>query len=406
MKKCPKCNTILDDSKNKCYMCGADLHSRNPIDFMGGFDDQIGAAVTKSQDNVFNNVSGISAKVEQVTSNNTEGNATISTGSSSADFYQQQMNNLNSMQYDERTAIEKIFSNDDRFRSKDEINAEEAMKNNKNNVPQNNPFSDAFNSKKKKKSENLMPSVSHTQQVPVQQSPVQQVPVQQMSQPVAPPPVVVPPVNKAKKEKKASINWGNNLEKSNKKSFFGGNNSSNNGNKFSVNFFLNTACFVLLLFGFIVVIIKNVGKDKVETIELGNLTYQLNEKFVLENQSDASNYYTYGENCVLRISYGLNEEDDFLDTYFNNVQEEYSQEDGYLTRKSTMTIGNNELVEITVTHLKENSAVNSGYTANETYKFVTILHNKKFYEIRFVNLIGDNECSSMYKDLINSLSFK
>ena len=57
MKKCPKCNTILDDSKNKCYMCGADLHSRNPIDFMGGFDDQIGATVTKSQDNVFNNVS-------------------------------------------------------------------------------------------------------------------------------------------------------------------------------------------------------------------------------------------------------------------------------------------------------------------------------------------------------------
>ena len=108
----------------------------------------------------------------------------------------------------------------------------------------------------------------------------------------------------------------------------------------------------------------------------------------------------------MRISYGLNEEDDFLDTYFNNVQEEYSQEDGYLTRKSTMTVGNNELVEITVTHLKENSAVNSGYTANETYKFVTILHNKRFYEIRFVNLIGDNECSSMYKDLINSLSFK
>lgn len=393
MRKCPKCNTILDDSKNKCYMCGADLKSRNPLDFMNGFNDQIGAAVTESQDNVFNNVSGISAKVEQVTNKN-ESNATISTGSSSADFYQQQMNNLNSMQYDERTAIEKIFSNDNRFKSKDEINAEEALKNNKNTKIQNNPFGDAFGEKKKTK-----------EKVVTNNNVVQQVPFQQMNQQIAPAPVVNQPVRPSKKEKKASINWGNNLNNSNKKSFFGGN-SSNNGNRFNVNFFLNTACFVLLLFGFIVVIVKNLGKEKVDTIELGNLTYQINEKFVLENQSEASNYYAYGENCVLRISYGLNEEDDFLDTYFNNVQEEYSSEEGYITRKSTMTVGNNELVEITVTHLKENSAVESGYTANETYKFVTVLHNKRFYEIRFVNLIGDNECSLMYDDLIDSLSFK
>lgn len=395
MKKCPKCNTILDDSKNKCYMCGADLKTKNPIDFMSGFDDQIGAAVTKSQDNVFNNVSGINAKVEQVTNKN-ESNATVSSGSSSADFYQQQMNNLNSMQYDERTAIEKIFSNDNRFKSKDEINAAEALKkNNASNNALDNPFADGFSKKEKKKPKNdVIPPAASNFSTPVQQN------VQHVSQPM------MQQQQQPKKVKKPSINWGNNLGNSNSKKSFFGNSGNSNNNKFSVNFFLNTACFVLLLFGFIVVIIKTVGKDKVETIELGNLTYQINEKFVLENQSEASNYYAYGENCVLRISYGLNEKDDFLDTYFNNVQEEYSSEEGYITKKSTMNVGNNELVEITVTHIKENNAVESGYTANETYKFVTILHNNRFYEIRFVNLIGDNECSTMYRDLIDSLSFK
>ena len=140
MKKCPKCGTILDDTKKKCYMCGSDIQIKPQIDFMNGFDDQIGAAVTKSQDNVFNSVPDISVKVHEVIekSNN---NATFSSGSSSADFYKNEMNSLNGMQYDERTAIEKIFSNDSRFRSKDEINAEEAMKKNKKSAEENPFFS-------------------------------------------------------------------------------------------------------------------------------------------------------------------------------------------------------------------------------------------------------------------------
>ena len=133
MKKCPKCGTILDDSKKKCYMCGCDLQKNNITNFGDVFDTQIGATVTKGQDNVFNNVENISAKVDDVFSNNSSNNsdATFTNSSSSADFYKNQMNSLNSMQYDERTALEKIFSGDSRFRSKDEINAEEAMKMNK-----------------------------------------------------------------------------------------------------------------------------------------------------------------------------------------------------------------------------------------------------------------------------------
>ena len=56
MKKCPKCGTILDDSKKKCYMCGTELSTnKNPFGNGLTFDNDIGATVTKNQDNVFNN---------------------------------------------------------------------------------------------------------------------------------------------------------------------------------------------------------------------------------------------------------------------------------------------------------------------------------------------------------------
>ena len=83
MRKCPKCGTILDDTKKKCYMCGSDIQLKPQIDFMNGFDDQIGATVTKSQDNVFNSVPDISVKVQEVIekSNNS---ATFTSGSTSS----------------------------------------------------------------------------------------------------------------------------------------------------------------------------------------------------------------------------------------------------------------------------------------------------------------------------------
>ena len=103
MKKCPKCGTILDDTKKKCYMCGADLQAKPQIDFMNGFNDQIGAAVTKSQDNIFNSVPDISVKINEVVQESND-NAVFSNGSKPANFYKKEMDSLNSMQYDERTA--------------------------------------------------------------------------------------------------------------------------------------------------------------------------------------------------------------------------------------------------------------------------------------------------------------
>ena len=66
MKKCPKCGTVLDDSKKTCYMCGTVLNNNSPLNFGDTFDNQIGATVTKSQDNVFNNVDSFNQKPKVV----------------------------------------------------------------------------------------------------------------------------------------------------------------------------------------------------------------------------------------------------------------------------------------------------------------------------------------------------
>ena len=60
MKKCPKCGTILDDSKKKCYMCGTEL-TKSVGSFAENFDLKIGAQTSKGQDNVFNNGKDLSA---------------------------------------------------------------------------------------------------------------------------------------------------------------------------------------------------------------------------------------------------------------------------------------------------------------------------------------------------------
>ena len=136
MKKCPKCGTILDDSKVKCYVCGTDLQRQTLTNFGNSFNEKIGASVSNNQGNVLNNSNSFQGvNVNQV-------NGSIASNSNfSNSVYNNQLNNLNSMAYDDRTALEKMFSSDDRFKSKAEINAANAMKNNQ----KRNSFADAFN---------------------------------------------------------------------------------------------------------------------------------------------------------------------------------------------------------------------------------------------------------------------
>lgn len=101
MKRCPKCGTILDDSKNKCYMCGSDLENKTLGSFVDNFDQQIGAVITNNQDNVFNNGKDIVNETHEILDLG-EGNDSsfFSYSSSSKGAYGEEIEQLDGEEYE------------------------------------------------------------------------------------------------------------------------------------------------------------------------------------------------------------------------------------------------------------------------------------------------------------------
>ena len=97
MKKCPKCGTILDDSKKKCYMCGATLtQSQSVKDFSSNFDRDVGAATTRVSDNVFNNGRDIDVNAKDIVDGEINNNGSFfSHSSASRDYFGGEINKLN-----------------------------------------------------------------------------------------------------------------------------------------------------------------------------------------------------------------------------------------------------------------------------------------------------------------------
>ncbi len=97
MKKCPKCGTILDDSKKKCYMCGANLSlSKSVSEFSASFNDEIGSSVSKGTDNVFNNGKDIDVNSKDIVDAEINNNGSFfSHNSSSRDYFGGEINKLN-----------------------------------------------------------------------------------------------------------------------------------------------------------------------------------------------------------------------------------------------------------------------------------------------------------------------
>ncbi len=131
MKKCPKCGTILDDSKKKCYMCGADLSTSASVsDFSSNFDKGIGSSITRGVDNVFNNGVDIDVNSEDMVPEDNNNGSFFSHNSASRDFFGGEINKLNSMSFGKDGFGKKTIFNkkDEGFKSKDELNKIENRK--------------------------------------------------------------------------------------------------------------------------------------------------------------------------------------------------------------------------------------------------------------------------------------
>lgn len=371
MKKCPQCGTILEETKKKCYMCGAELQKKSFVDFGDAFDEQIGATITSGQDNVFNNVTSVVSGVD----NNVGGNAgqvTFSNAMSSAQELQDSVGDNAPHQYDNRTAIEKIFSTDARYKNNDDFNMNNAMNQN------NQEFFTA----------------------PMESGPV-----------MPPPPPPEPHVNKnfineevinKKIKEKPAINWGDNL----KGGLFGKKDNDEEGEKKGFKFSLNTVFNIGSVLFFIVAVVflyvKFVdSKDVEEKQKIAGLNYQISEDFDFKGDSGPSRYYTYGPACALRINYGATvDASGFLDNYFLSVKE--ANKDA-ITRTNEIKVNGNTWSEVTVLDLKENAAVANGYAEVIKYKYVAIVHKGNFYDIVFANDDENTQCLAMFEKFMRSL---
>lgn len=399
MKKCPKCGTILDDSKKKCYMCGADLQRTTVTNFGDSFDEQIGATVTKSQDNVFNNVQNISAKVNDVISNSTS-NATFSQNSSSSGIYNNQINGLNSLHYDERTALEKIFTGDARFRSKDEINANEAMKQNEKNIPNMggnfNPTNGNLNNDVNPNfSNNVMPNNVVNNGPNFSPSEVKKE-VKHKDGGF---------FNKKEKKEKPQINWGNNLSGSNSDTSSYKDKVSKKFN-LNISFIVNTLCFLLFLVGMGYLYFHYIKPEDDKIINLGGLNYSIDKEFLLKSDDTYSKYYTHGENCAVKVTYApTNDVDGFVDSYFETVKESYANNENYSNVVEDIKINDNLWHALSIIEFQDNAAATGGYSKVTKYKYVSMVYKGNFYNIVYANTDNESTCSAMYDKFINTLAF-
>ncbi len=423
MKKCPKCGTILDDSKVKCYICGTDLQRQNLTSFGNNFNESIGATVSNNQGNVFSQNNNIQNGMNQGSTNTIVSNSNYSNS-----LYNNQLNNLNSMAFDDRTALEKMFSSDDRFKSKNEINAEKAIKENQ----KRNNFVNAFNN-----------SVSNSQQqgvprrrpVPNGANPSVNGPVSLNGRPPVnmPPQAPAQPLKKGKKglfkkkkkeitpvvsqpvpqavgngqqgpnapAGKPPINWGNNLTNNDP--------SGNTAKKEKVNLSLifNILALVISITGVLLVYFKVVRPDsETKVSHLGGLKYTISNNFILKDEKSNSKIYNYGELCSIGIFYGpTNAVDSYLDDLYTSIKEEHAK-DNIKVNKQTAKYNNNVWTEINLVDIAANEVNPTGYSALTRIQYIAILYEGNFYKIVYQNTQDNAICSASYSSFKESLAFK
>ena len=462
MKKCPKCGTVMDDSKVKCYMCGTDLQRQTLTNFGNSFNENVGATVSNNQGSVFGNNQFQTRNINQV-------NGSFSTGSNfSNSLYNNQLNNLNSMAYDDRTALEKMFSSDDRFKSKAEINAEKAMKENQkrnnfadlfnssveaknNQKPNNNPANPGnvptgqpfgqnpqmmqrpgqpgmpmSNNNNVKPKKDKKPKISLKDKLKKNKNPVQPVSQMPMPKPLpvggnqpAPAPVNQNPTlatpQKAanpvpqqqqqppKKESKPPINWGNDLVNANNQDNF----KKGGGFKINSSLIFNIVALLISIAGVLFVYFKFIKTDengKVQT--LNGLKYSIANNFNLKDEKSNFRLYTYGEYCTISITYGAtNDVSSYVDDFYQQIKDDYEQKN-FTVNKNIAKYNDNVWTEINVMNLSNNAASANGYTAQTKIQFVAIVYEGNYYTIAYQNTNNNTICSASYDTFLKSLAFK
>lgn len=528
MKKCPKCGTILDDSKKKCYMCGTELLD-NKTNF-NNFDNDIGASVSKGQDNVFNNGEDIAFKGKDLVRKNNN-NVFFSQNSNSQNTFGNEIDKLNSMSYDNRSNFKKgfdnIFNNKD-FKSKDEINGRRVTYSTNPNIPKD--MRKAMEASEKEKRKNKKNSETPNDNAEANVKTFKASSLRKEVEPEQPAPkksffakqqepkeernsglfAKFPFLNDNNNQNNQSNNFNNNNFMNNNQSYgnnqnYGnqsyddnqnynvnnnpnvnfntnysqnniqgynqnynqnysnqgynnGNNQNNRQSKYDFGFvnderdyisqeeqkeninrfqnvtkqlnknkakakpkkvtgykdnsykgdgkqmIVNLVCIIVFV-GILIFVYNNFLKPK-DGDDLAGLTYTLDKSFVLHSKDAFGRYYTYDNNCSLRISYGAtNDATGFVDNYLNNIADTYKRDDKATVQYDELKINDNLWTAMSILYFPTDLDTIGGVAPLPRYKYTAILNKGNFYSIIFVNAKEDATCSEKYEAFVETLDF-
>ena len=504
MKKCPKCGTILDDSKKKCYMCGTQL-SGGASNFGDTFDAQIGASVSESSNNAF-------ADDGFLFNNNSE----VESDSPDNAFFGMGMDSLNSMEYDERSDLKKgfdsVFKTSDSFKSKDDEQkkAEEAEikrkqqeeaerlkreekerlakekqlkkerdkerqahekaerqrakaerdaalkaereqkekekreqaellrkeKEEKEKALKEQRAREAEELRIKKEQERQLIIAQNEEKKKLEIEEAQKREEEQQLKKAEKEKQLLEQKAKEKEERlrkqeeqakqmkakrdeafnkkyqnnvediekvKPSINWGEGLVDSSVDDYKDKVNKVKKKKSLAGLFnFLSILIFIGLVgFGYFKFIKPSMDTNK----EMGRLSYTINKDFKLSNKAEDNRFYSYGESCGLRLSYGsTNDANSFVDNYFNDIKTQYESDMNSFTEKSSLKINGNTWSELSVIYLEDVEDLSKKENIVK-YRYVSIVYEGKFYHTVFVNPNNDKKCYDMYEEFIQSMEF-
>ena len=453
MKKCPKCGTILDDSKKQCYMCGTNLDLVK-VDLTE--NKQIGAVVSGGQDNVFNNGEDIKFKGKDVVKKNND-SAYFSHDSHSKGFFNEDLNSLNSQETDHRSKLQKSLDS----------------------IFGNKKFSDGNDASSKKKKET-------TKNVPVEQEQKRgpQARNKRVNEEISNQPNSQPPkpmdsdqelinkimfddestkdkndisqteevksknkkdniVEEKEEKKKRSFGFLNEVEeesghdfgftkepkqkaikvKTNKPSITdtfkkkvseisekmpkkekvtrGYKDGGGDSLKFNGQMFFNLIAIIAFI-GVLYFVWNFVINKKADT-SLSGLVYEMNSSFKLKSKDSYSRYYVYNDACTIKINTSTNNS---VENYIKNIKDTYGNDPDAMVMFEELKINDYMWSSLGIYYYDKGGNEIGGKTPLARYRYTSILNKGDFFAIIFVNTYEDSDCQDKYNEFVKTLNFK
>lgn len=358
MQKCPKCGTILDDSKKQCYMCGTMLKEEDN----NSFAEALGLIESTPKKTVEK-----PAPVENEFSDNT------------INFFSDEINKLNSMKNEEIKTDNKAPKE-----NKEKPNKEKEKKNNKEPKKINQPVLEKDKTTTPKEitpPKEVIPKTTNNTFFGQNNNSSYQETVR-----------MKPKIEKKDDYKNSYKNIK--LEQPSKPKI-----------KIKFSQVFNIICVI----AFVVVVVlaaKYFFQPKESKNNLGGLIFKVDEKFTLASSDGSNRYYKYQDNCSIRLMYGQSSGgDDFIDNYLESQKEEFEKEENNQTMIEQLSINGNSWKALSIINLVPTEDPNQ-YDHFIKYKYVSIFHNGNFYHTVFVNANNDNTCKDMYDEFTSTLTFE